>query len=211
MARSLLSYHKVQKLISSLIRGSSLFINGKKIRTSTLLNIGCGVWPDPVFINLDWHWMPGVDICWDLTRGSLPLKDATIDGVYSEHCLDCIPHEHFKRQLPEILRVLKPGGIFRLVLPDGELYLDLYHQRKTDKSVVFPYGEKESTGMISVNRYAREHTHRFSYDFETLELLLRQAGFRSIERKAFKQGELPRLLIDRPERAVESLYVEARK
>ncbi len=206
-----LSYHKVQKVISDLIRGSSLFINKGRLRRSELLNIGCGVWPDPAFINLDYHWMPGVDVCWDLTRGRLPFRDASIRGVYSEHCLDCIPHEHFKRQLRGIHRVLKPGGVFRLVLPDGELYLDLYQKRKTDKSVVFPYGEKEATGMMSVNRYAREHTHRYSYDFETLALLLREAGFRNIERKAFKVGSMPELLIDRPERRIESLYVEAVK
>ena len=206
-----LSYHKVQKLISSVIRGSVVFMNQRKTRTGQFLNIGCGVWPDPAFINLDYHWVPGVDICWDLTRGPLPLRSSSIDAVYSEHCLDCIPHVHFKRQLYEFLRVLRPGGVFRLVLPDGELYLDLYQKRKTDKSIVFPYGDKEATGMISVNRYAREHTHQYSYDFETLDMLLREAGFRQIERKAFKQGAIPELLIDRPERAIESLYMEAVK
>ena len=211
MARSLLSYHKVQRIISRLVRGSTWFIGRKKIRNSPWLNVGCGMWPDPAFINLDWHWKPGVDLCWDLTRGPLPLADASIQGVYSDHCLDCIPHAHFKRQLREILRVLKPGGVFRLVLPDGELYLDLYQKRKTDRTVVFPYGEHEATGMISVNRYAREHTHQYSYDFETLDLLLRQAGFREVSRRSYRQGMRPELLIDRRERSVESLYVEATK
>ncbi|QQR87621.1 MAG: methyltransferase domain-containing protein [Flavobacteriales bacterium] len=209
--RSLLSYFKVQKALSWAIRGNPLFVDRRKYRRATLLNVGCGAQPKPQFINLDYHWLPGVDICWDLTRGGLPLKSASMAGVFSEHCIDCIPHDAFMRTVKEIHRVLKPGGVFRLVLPDGELYFDLYQKRKTDKSVVFPYGEQEATGMISINRYAREGTHQYSYDLESLELFLRQAGFGSITRRRIGEGAMQELLIDQQERAAESLVVEAVK
>jgi predicted SAM-dependent methyltransferase len=186
--RHLLSYHKVQKVISDLIRGSRWFVRKKKIAQSDRLNIGCGVWPDPAFINLDYHWMPGVDVCWDLTRGSLPFHDASLGGCTASTVLIAFRTSISSGNYEASLRVLKPGGVFRLVLPDGELYLDLYHRRKTDKRVRFPYGENEATGMISVNRYAREHTHQYSYDYETLELLLREAGFRDVQRRSFKEG-----------------------
>ena len=209
--RSPLSYHKVQLALSSIIRGNPLFVDRRKYGKARLLNLGCGVYPKPNYINLDYHWLPGVDICWDLTQGRLPLADASMDGVFSEHCIDCIPHEHFMRTVADVRRVLKPGGVFRLVLPDGELYLDLYQKRKTDKSVVFPYGDHEATGMISVNRYAREGTHQYSYDRESLELFLRKAGFSSVTSCSFGQGAMPELLIDQQERAAESLVVEAVK
>lgn len=209
--RSPLSYHKVQLALSAIIRGNPLFIDRSKYGKATLLNVGCGVHPKPAFINLDYHWLPGVDICWDLTRGRLPIRDAELDGVFSEHCIDCLPLAAFKRTVREIHRALKPGGVFRLVLPDGELYLDLYQKRKHDKSVRFPYGEHEATGMMSVNRYAREGTHQYSYDLETLTLFLREAGFSSVTKCTIGQGALPALLIDQAERAGESFVVEAVK
>lgn len=209
--RSLLSYHKVQLALSWIIRGNPFFVDRRKYGKARLLNLGCGVYPKPHYINLDYHWFPGVDICWDLTRGRLPLADGSMDGVFTEHCIDCIPHAYFVRTLAEVHRVLKPGGVFRVVLPDGELYFDLYQKRKTDKSVVFPYGEHEATGMISVNRYVRGGTHQYSYDRESLELFLRNAGFSSVSRSSIGQGVLPDLLIDQQERAAESLVVEAVK
>jgi hypothetical protein len=42
-------------------------------------------------------------------------------------------------------------------------------------------------------------------------LLLQKAGFTVIKQEKFAKGNDKRLLIDRPERAVESLYVEAIK
>jgi len=52
---------------------------------------------------------------------------------------------------------------------------------------------------------------RSAYDFQTLEELLKGAGFSSIQRVSFRQGRDPVLLIDNPHRAVESLYAEAVK
>lgn len=206
-----LSYYKVQKAISWLICGNPLFIDRRKIGKVGLLNVGCGAYPKEHYINLDYHWLPGVDICWDLTQGRLPLRDESIDGAFSEHCIDCIPHSAFLRTIREIHRVLKPGGVFRLVLPDGELYFDLYQKRKTDKSIVFPYGGNEATGMRSINRYTREVGHQYSYDWESLEIFLREAGFGSTMRCSFGQGAMPALLIDQQDRAAESFVVEAVK
>ena len=65
--------------------------------------------------------------------------------------------------------------------------------------------------MISVNRIFRSHGHQFIYDFATLHLLLKKAGFTKIYQETFAKGNDPRLLIDRSDRAIESLYVEAIK
>src|SRR5262245_1015110 len=68
--RSILSYYKVQKAISGLIRGKRVFVPTSRVRDRGLLNIGCGARPDPRFVNLDYIWLPGVDVCWDLTNGA---------------------------------------------------------------------------------------------------------------------------------------------
>ncbi len=113
--------------------------------------------------------------------------------------------------MKEFYRLLKPGGTVRIIVPDGQIYFDLYQAKKTDKSVQLPYAENEETPAISINRIFRGHGHLFIYDFETFALLLQKAGFRDIKKESYGTGRDSRLLIDQAHRAVESLYVEATK
>ncbi len=111
----------------------------------------------------------------------------------------------------EFHRLLKKGGTLRIILPDGEIYCNLYLQKKTNENIIMPYGEIEATPMISINRIFRSHGHQFIYDYETLEFLLKQVGFINIKREGFRTGNDKRLLIDSPERIIESVYLEAKK
>lgn len=113
--------------------------------------------------------------------------------------------------LKEFYRMLKPGGVLRIIVPDGELYLDLYQKNKVDKNVRLPLSENEPTAIYSVNRIFREHEHKFIYDYETYRLLLEKVGFKNIYKRSFGVGSDQRLLIDKKEHAIESLYVEAMK
>ena len=55
----------------------------------------------------------------DIVRG-LPEPDAAVDYIYCSHILEHLALEDFRLALREVLRVLKPGGVFRGVLPDLE-------------------------------------------------------------------------------------------
>lgn len=52
--------------------------------------------------------------------GRLPLVDATAVLVYSSHFLEHIPRGQVASFLQECFRILKPGGVVRLVVPDLE-------------------------------------------------------------------------------------------
>ena len=209
--RPLTSYGKVQFFITPIVRGRILFLKKSRYKEKVLLNVGCGPFPLSEFINLDYIWHPKIDICWDITKKSYPLESQTLEGIYTEHCLEHIAFQESLINLKEFYRLLKPGGIVRVVVPDGELYCDIYQKRKMGQKVEFPYGKNEETAMISINRIFRSHGHQFIYDFETFALLLKKAGFGEIKRVAYRQGADKRLLIDRPEREIESLYIEAKK
>ena len=56
----------------------------------------------------------------------LPLKQEIADLVYSSHFLEHIPYAKVTDFLTEILRILKPGGGVRLVLPDLENMANSY-------------------------------------------------------------------------------------
>ncbi|HVU56145.1 MAG TPA: methyltransferase domain-containing protein [Puia sp.] len=209
--RSILSYARVQAVISPIVRGRELFMNKKRMKDKVLLNVGCGPVPKDHFINLDYFWCPEIDVCWDITAKKYPFPDNSLEGVYTEHCLEHIPYEKCFENLKEFHRILKPGGTLRIIVPDAEIYLNAYQAKKTDEKVRLPYDENEETPIISINRIFRGHGHLFIYDFQTLQMNLSKIGFRNITKEAHGKGRDPRLLIDRADRAVESLYVEATK
>ncbi len=217
--RPLTSYAKVQAVVGRLIRNRRFQLRRPRVRDAVYLDIGCGLNPHAGFINLDYLWHPGVDLCWDIGCG-LPFADGSLRGVFSEHCLEHFPPERAAKLLREIRRVLRPDGTARIVVPDGELYLQTYvRQREGDNTQSFPYEAAERrqpgwTPMVSVNRIFYQDReslfgHRTIFDFPLLAQLLGAAGFAQVTRCRFGAGADPRLLIDTPARCCESLYVEA--
>lgn len=207
--RPLTSYAKVQQLYSRFVRNMAWQARRPRCHSLGLLNVGCGPFPRAEFINLDYYWMPGIDLCWDAARG-IPLPDRWVHGVFCEHMIEHLPLEQARRLLAEFHRVLKPGGVARISVPDAELYLTLYNRRRAGEAARFPYEQSDdATPLLPVNRAFRGHGHMFAYDEETLAHFLREAGFVEVRREGYLRGRDPRLLVDRPERQVESLYVEA--
>lgn len=91
----------------------------------TLLNLGCGQRYHPDWINIDFVSHAPMVRAYDLTKG-IPLADESCDAVYHSHVL-----EHFDKQqgawlVAECWRVLKPGGILRVVVPDLEALATQY-------------------------------------------------------------------------------------
>jgi predicted SAM-dependent methyltransferase len=209
--RALGDYTKVQLLYSKIIRNRRFQL--KALLAKEYVNIGCGPNIDEDFINIDFQWRAHIDLCWDITKG-LPLKDSCFKGVYTEHCLEHIEFAACQFVLQEVHRVLMPNGIVRIIVPDAELYLDLYQRHKRGEAVSLPYSPENKeyyTPMMSINRVFRDHGHKFAYDFETLKLMLEKAGFSQIKRVGYMAGKDSQLLVDSEERKIESLYVEALK
>ena len=53
----------------------------------------------------------------DIIKG-LPVPDASADGVYASHVLEHLSLEDMRTALRNTWRILKPGGVFRLIVPD---------------------------------------------------------------------------------------------
>jgi SAM-dependent methyltransferase len=217
--RPLSSYAKVQALAARLIRNRRFQLRRPRVQGCAYLDVGCGHNTHAEYINLEYAWHPGIDVCWDIRTG-LPFANGALRGVFSEHCLEHFPLPEAGKILREMRRVLAPGGTVRLVVPDGELYLRTYVRHLAgDTTVRFPYEEAERaqpgwTPMVSVNRVFYQDReslfgHSTIYDFQLMEHLLRTAGFEQVTRRRFGEGCDPRLLIDTPARQCESLYVEA--
>lgn len=111
-------------------------------REQRRLNLGCGRTYHPEWCNLDLESDDPAVIRHDVTQG-LPFADGQFDVVYHSHILEHLKPEDGVAMLGECLRVLKPGGVLRIVVPDLEriarLYLEMHElawagddQAKTD-------------------------------------------------------------------------------
>jgi predicted SAM-dependent methyltransferase len=202
--RDVWSYEKVQRFVTLLIRNRHSQL--RSFRNIDYLNVGSGPSLLPGFCNLDYIWRTGI-LCWDVTTG-IPFRDSTATGIFSEHCLEHISQNQCLFVLKEIRRILRPNGIARIVVPDGELYCRLYIQAAEGQSVTWPYPSPRKNAMEQVNQIMREHGHQFIYDYETLRSAMLEAGFRDVYRTSFRQGHDEKLLVDHEHRAAESLYLE---
>jgi predicted SAM-dependent methyltransferase len=175
------------------------------------LNLGAGPRGivDPHWLNVDACATPGVDAQLDLAR-PLPFPTAAFDGAFCEHVLEHFTQDEAACLLREVRRVLRPGAMLRVVVPDAELVLRLYLEQPA-RLLALRGDDAAATPMEAVNSFFRQrYEHQFLYDADTLEAALRAAGFIEVGRVRPEQGADPRLLIDDPRYGPESLYIEAR-
>ncbi|MFV9631580.1 MAG: class I SAM-dependent methyltransferase [Methanosarcinales archaeon] len=152
----------------------------------------------------------------------LPFDNESIDYIYSSHLIEHLNKEVGEKLLQECFRVLKKGGLFRLIIPDLELFANNYIKEITDTQ-----SSMDNTDFLMSERFLdqlnmSEKTripliikilhpeHKWMYDQYSLIALLTSCGFNAIRKMSYKEGDCPdiELLDNRPE---ESLYLEASK
>jgi predicted SAM-dependent methyltransferase len=217
--RSITSYIKIQQLLGNLLRDRAFQARSRKLVSRKYLDLGCGPCPKPGFVNLDYRWRPGVDVVWDILR-PLPFPSDRFAGVFTEHCLEHFDLKQLDGVLKEIHRILQPGGVLRIVVPNLAKYVDAYSRRMRGEK--FEDEQKLATASAFNRVFYSGHVwmsrsrwwndgHHFIHDFESLSKALLEAGFRNSEERQLLAGSCSELLIDREDRAWESLYVEAVK
>ena len=67
------------------------------------------------------------DVNFDLLSGQpLPFEDATFDGIYTSHTIEHLHNADAERIIEDCFRILKPGGVLRVVCPSINKYFDAY-------------------------------------------------------------------------------------
>jgi predicted SAM-dependent methyltransferase len=174
------------------------------------LNWGCGEHPEPGWINSDIKDVPGIDLPCDILEG-LPLDADSIDYAVSIHALPEIPYTGLVPALQELRRVLKPGGVLRLALPDLDRAIMAYLNEDEDFFLI-PNKDAESIGAKFVVQMVWYGYSRSLFTHDFAEEIVRAAGFTDVIRCEYREtaSSFPEIVeLDSRER--ESLFVEAIK
>ncbi len=133
-------------------------------KIKTCLNLGCNVWnitsedPKVKWINIDADSNDDIKPDLQCRAEELPFEDNSVDEIYAGHLLEHFDMNDGEKALKEWKRVLKPGGIITITVPDvekglkcllkGEIGLDWFNQ--------IVYGSPE--------RERQEHYQAFTMD-----------------------------------------------
>ena len=176
--------------------------------------------------------LPGSEDRWpknlrvhDIRKG-LPYNNNSLLYVYSSHCFEHLYLDQAMKFLRECFRVLKPGGILRLVVPDLELLIREYTEAAQTKGQtghgelpadVFVRGllmVREAAPRGLVDRWFKpvlgKHTiHCWVYDWQSLRARFLEIGFTNVKRCSYLESAIPDInFLDLADKASESLYVE---
>jgi predicted SAM-dependent methyltransferase len=171
------------------------------------LNLGSGPKGrnDGQWVNVDGFKDRNVHFLLDISR-RLPFPEGTFKGAFCEHVLEHFSLEDGERVAAEVRRILAPGATLRLIVPDAEKVVRLYVESPHD---LINYRGEGGTAMEAVNSFFRQrYEHQFLYDWQTLEKMLKRAGFTQVQRVEFGKGRAHEIIIDDQKYAWESLYVD---
>ncbi len=134
----------------------------------------------------------------DLTR-RFPFPDASIEAVLASHVLEHLTVDEGRSCIAEIHRVLAPGGVVRVAVPDLDAEIAGYDPRDPDAFL---------DGLLQGReRSTSRHRHWWNYNETSLRRLLAGAGFAGVERREYRQGLCPD--VQRVDTRPGSLFMEA--
>ena len=212
-----------------------------------ILNLGCGskASSSPDVVNIDWSialrlkqsrllrplvplWargdrlqrfnaLPDNLLCHNLAHG-IPFPSESVDAVYHSHFLEHLDPRAARQFLLDVKRVLKPGGIQRVVVPDLEklcrayvahcdrcadpreaaehepyiaAFIEQCVRREASGSSQQPRFKRRVENFLLGDARGRGEIHLWMYDRINLGNLLTGLGFRNPVRHTFQTSQIP--------------------
>jgi len=209
-----------QRLHGASARRAAAFTRNGPIR----LNLGCGDKRKTGWVNVD-LFDPGADLRLDL-REPLPFPDGIVEYIYCEHFLEHLDYPNVDDAMATVLeapgrpspalgflrecrRVLTPGGVLDVLVPDAERRIVMYVKRQEQPFPVGPHWWGPAwcdTPMHCLNYLFRQgREHKYAYDEETLARAFETAGFVDVRRRPYDPS------LDAPNHLTGSLCMVGRK
>jgi len=147
----------------------------------------------------------------------LPVGNNSSAGVYCSHVLEHLALEDCKRALVNTYKILSPGGRFRLVMPDLQIFVARY-VASNDAGAAYQFmaeigQQKRPRGIRAfLHEWLGNSAHRWLWDYAAIEHELQQVGFTGIRRAVYGDSVDPIFnLVEEKERWDDCLGVECQK
>ena len=137
------------------------------------LHLGCGVKHIPGWFHVDALDFEHID-----HRGPVEdlsfIADGSVSLIYAAHVLEHFGCKTYLDVLKEWRRVLEPGGVLRLAVPDFGAAARLY------MSGTLPRGIEDVRGLVSGGQRDKYDFHGMIFDEADLTRALKEAGFSAV-------------------------------
>lgn len=133
-------------------------------------------------VNIEWHRENKINFA-DASK-KIPLKNLSVECIYTSHMLEHLTFEGAKFFLKEALRVLEKGGVIRIVVPDIKIAIKKYLETE-DANAFFkqilvtapPIDNFKQKILLLLLGYRH---HQWLYDGKSLSNLMTEAGFKKV-------------------------------
>ena len=161
------------------------------------LEVGSGFNPTEGYTHLEIDSKcPHVEII--ASADNIPLKDNAVDDLLAQHIIEHFPWQQTEKVLAEWYRVLKPGGVIKIICPDldyilrvylglNNSFLDDWKAEVTEPGMTFPDGADKDIDIWAnfklFSSDAKYDNHFATFNYRLLKKRLENAGFDRIDRK----------------------------
>lgn len=133
----------------------------------------------------------------DIVRG-LPVAPGSCRAVYCSHVLEHLALADCEQALRNTRKILMPGGIFRLVLPDLQVAIQHYSENTSPHAATdfmretllgLETRQRNLMGMLRAS--LGNSPHLWMWDYPSMHEALEKAGFVNIRRAVFGDASDP--------------------
>lgn len=137
----------------------------------------------------------------DITKG-LPIHLKSSSQVYASHVIEHLPFCSAKLALINTLKILEPGGCFRLVVPNLSFYINKYISSNQANAAISFCIETGMGTEVWPNIFSRMRgdSHHLMYDSKALQYLLDSIGFSSVREAKYGDSVFDFSAVENPDR-----------
>lgn len=162
------------------------------------LNLGAGEYPLDGWENIDITGPEPVD----LSAHPWPFADGSADEILASHILEHFDRFEAVRFLDECQRILKPGGVLHIAVPDMDRFIDCLNSGDWGPIKDYHWRDLNTFMGGDLSEIRPEMRHKYMWCWGSLESALRAGSWEAVRRDG-------PAAFDNPRYAPISLYVDA--
>jgi SAM-dependent methyltransferase len=199
------------------------------------IHLGCGINAPKGWVNVDGSWNAWLakygkireilrklgiihDGCFNIlwspdiiihdVRKSLPFPDNSAEAIYASHLLEHLYLEQEEFLLKECFRVLMPGGVLRIVVPDLRAIIEEYMgkreleaadnikmlgpaERMNRRLLLRDIGSPRGSILFKLYTLMKDfHLHKYVHDVDSLRKIFEKANFKEVQEMGYHQSRI---------------------